>query len=221
VDLAFSVGEAARVPLAAVPTLSLAVRIAAPPQADVRSILLDTQVQIAARRRAYDERSHERLAELFGPPEDWGRTLHTLPWTRVTSVVPPFRGTTTVDLPIICTYDLEVTATRYFDALAGGVVPLELLFSGTVFAADGPGGMLCIERLSWDHEAECRLPVAVWRETMDRHFGDAAWLRLGRERLDRVIAYRARHRLATTDDAIDALLAAADREEAGAWTTTT
>jgi hypothetical protein len=220
VDLAFSVGEAARVPMAAVPTLVLPVRIDAPPQADVRSVLLDTQVQIAARRRAYDEAGRERLAELFGPFADWGRTLHTLPWTRVSTVVPPFRGTTTVELPIACTYDLDVAATRYFDALPDGVVPLELLFSGTVFTADGPGGTLRVQRLSWDHEAECRLPVSVWRETMDRHFGDAAWLRMGRDRLDRVVAFRARHRLASTDDAIDALLAAAEREEAGAWTTT-
>jgi hypothetical protein len=220
VELAFSVGEAARVPLAAVPTLRLPVRIAAPPEADVRSILLDTQVRIAARRRAYGEEGRERLAELFGPPEDWGRTLHTLPWTRVTSIVPPFRGATTVDVDIACTYDLDVAATRYFDALPGGAVPLELLFSGTLFTADGPGGALRAQRLSWDYEAECRLPVAVWRDTMDRHFGDAAWLRLGRDRLDRLVAYRARHRLASTDEAIDALLAAADREEAGAWTTT-
>jgi hypothetical protein len=220
VDLAFSVDGVARVPLAAVPTLELAVRIAAPPQTDVRSILLDTQVRIAARRRAYGEEGRERLAELFGPPEDWGRTLQTLPWTRVTTVVPPFRGTTTVALPIACTYDLDVTATRYFDALPGGAVPLELLFSGTVFTADGPGGTLRAERLSWEHEAECRLPVALWRETMDRHFGDAAWLRLDRERAGRVVAFRARHRLASTDEAIDALLAAAEREEARTWTTT-
>ena len=88
------------------------------------------------------------------------------------------RPTSTCSSP--CTYDLDVTATRYFDALHDGDVPLEFLFSGTVFysAADG---RLQTARLSWELEAEYRLPVAVWRETLDHHFPGTAWLRLDRE----------------------------------------
>jgi Family of unknown function (DUF6084) len=218
-DLAFSVQEAARVPHAAVPTVSIGVRIDAPAGAEVRSILLDTQVQIAARRRGYPDESHERLAELFGPPGDWGRNLQTLPWARVTTVVPPFTGSAQVEIPLTCTYDLEVAAARYVDALPGGVVPLELIFSGTVFRA-GPGGGLMAERIGWEPAAECRLPVALWREALRRHFGDTAWVRVGRDRHDRLAAFKARHRLATWDDAVDALLAAGERAEEGSWTTT-
>ena len=46
-------------------------------------------------------------------------------------------------------------------------MPLELLFSGSVFYPDD-GGLLQTSRIPWDGEAEYRLPVAVWRETMEQ-----------------------------------------------------
>ena len=58
-----------------------------------------------------------------------GHALRTLLWTRATLVVPPFTGATVVELPVACSYDLEVAASRYFDALEDGEVPLEFLFS--------------------------------------------------------------------------------------------
>jgi hypothetical protein len=100
---------------------------------------------------------------------------------------------------------MDVLATRYLDALGDGEVPLEFLFSGTVFYA-GPGGLLQIARISWEQEAGFRLPVALWRETLDRHFPGTAWVRLDKERFDRLAAFKARHALATWDDAVDALL---------------
>jgi hypothetical protein len=203
--LAFAVLDAARLEHALAPTLRFALRIEAAGGQAVRSILLDTQIQIAVRRRTYDAREQERLYELFGAPGDWGTTLHTLLLARTTLVVPPFEGSTVVDLTVPCTYDMDVVASRYFDGLADGEVPLELLFSGAIFYA-GAGGMLQTVRIPWDHEAEYRLPVAVWRETMDRHFPGAAWVRLGRESFDQLKAYRSKRALATWDDAVDALL---------------
>jgi hypothetical protein len=84
-------------------------------------------------------------------------------------------------------------------------VPLEFLFSGTVFYA-GAGGMLQVGRISWEQEAGFALPVAVWRETMDAHFPGAAWLRLDKERFDRLCAFKARNALPTWEAAVDALL---------------
>jgi hypothetical protein len=136
---------------------------------------------------------------------DWGTTLRTLLWTRTTLVVPAFAGSTTVDLDVPCSYDLEVAASRYLDALAGGDVPLEFLFSGSVFYAED--GRLQTTRLAWDKEAEYRLPVRVWKETMERYFRGTAWLRLRKESFDRLSAFKSRHALATWDDALDALLA--------------
>jgi hypothetical protein len=204
VELEFAVIDAARMPYVAVPTLSFTLRIDAPPGVDVRSVLLDTQIQIAARRRGYDAGAEQRLFELFGPAADWGRTLRTLLWTRLTTSVPPFRDSTVVDLAVPCSYDLDVAASRYLDALSDGEVPLEFLFSGSVFYMDGD--RLQTARLSWESEAEYALPVQIWKDTMERYFRGTAWVRLGKESFDRLSAYKSRNALATWDDAVDALL---------------
>jgi len=201
-ELSFSVDGAARVEHAAVPTLRFALRVES--DTPVRSVLLDVQLRIAARRRAYDAAAHDRLFELFGPVADWGTTLRTFLWTRTTLVVPAFAEATTVDLDVPCSYDLEVAASRYLDALADGDVPLELLFSGSVFYEDE--GRLQTTRLSWEKEAEYRLPVRVWKETMERYFHGTAWVRLGKDSFDRLSAFKSRNALATWDDALDALL---------------
>jgi hypothetical protein len=203
--LSFAVEGADRVEHAAVPTLRFALRVAAAPGHAIKSVLLDTQIQIAARRRRYDAAAEEKLFELFGAPAGWGSTLRTLPWTRLTTVVPPFTGSALVDLDVPCSYDLQVVASRYFDALEGGDVPLEFLFSGTVFAA-GPGGMLQATRISWESDAEYRFAVALWQETMDRYFRGTAWLRVRKDAFDRLAAYKSRHALATWEDALDSLL---------------
>jgi hypothetical protein len=208
-ELRFAVTGAARVEHAAVPTLAFTLAIESMDGHAIRSILLDVQVQIAARRRAYDAHAHDRLFELFGPQEAWGTTLRTLLWTRTTLVVPPFRDRTAVDLPVTCTYDLDVAASRYFDALTDGEVPLEFLFSGTVFYA-GASGLLQTARIPWDHEAEYALPVAAWKETMDHHFPGTAWMRLAKEDFDRLCAYKSRHALASWGDVLDRLLPASE-----------
>jgi hypothetical protein len=208
-ELAFSVLDAARVPYAAVPTLGFSLQVQSLGGEAIRSVLLDVQIQIGARRRAYDEPEQEALFELFGATKDWGTTLRTLLWTRTTRVVPAFTGSTVVDLPVVCSYDLEVAGSRYFDALRDGEVPLEFLFSGAIFYA-GPGGALQTVRISWEQEAAYRLPVAVWRETIDGHFPGTAWLRLRRDSFDRLRSYKARHALASWEDALDELLGEAE-----------
>ena len=203
-DLSFAVTDAARLEHAATPTIRFALGVGSGGAA-VRSVLLDVQVRIAATRRAYGHESDDRLFELFGAREDWGTTLRSLLWTRTTLVVPAFTGATEVDLLVPCTYDLDVSATKYFDALRDGDVPLEFLFSGTVFYSTDDG-RLQTARLSWELEAEYRLPVAVWRDTIDHHFRGAAWLRLDRESHDRLVAYKSRRALPTWSAVLDELL---------------
>jgi hypothetical protein len=208
-ELHFAVEGARSLEYAAVPTLKFALQIESVTGHPIRSILLDAQIQIAARQRGYGPDAQERLLELFGTPERWGSTLSTLPWLRATLVVPPFTDSTLVDLLVPCTYDLEVTAARYFAALKDGFVPLEFLFSGSVFFAS-PSGMLQTARIAWDHDVGYRLPVAVWKEAMDAHFPGTAWLRLRTESLDRLCAYKARHAFESWDATIDSLLARDD-----------
>jgi len=147
---------------------------------------------------------HDRLFELFGPVSDWGTSLRTLLWTRSTLVVPAFTDESVVALDVPCSYDLEVTASRYLDALNDGVVPLEFLFSGSVFYS-GEDGALQTTRLSWNSEAAFDLPVRVWKETMERYFRGTAWVRLSKESFDRLSAYKSRNALASWDDALAAL----------------
>jgi hypothetical protein len=206
-QLQFGVERCAPLDYAAVPTLTFALRVEESDGLPVRSVLLDVQIQIAARGRGYGEGETSRLLELFGTPERWATTLRTLPWTRATLVVPPFTGRTNVDLNIPCTYDLEVTAARYLAALEDGYVPLELLFSGSVFYSPAGGG-LQMARIAWDSDVSYRMPVTVWRAAMDRHFPNAAWLRLRRETFERLSAYKASEAFTSWDAAIDSLLGA-------------
>jgi hypothetical protein len=209
-ELAFRVEGVESPEHAAVPTLRFALRIDATRVEAIRSILLDVQIQIAARRRSYDDASKDQLSELFGSPHRWGETLRTLPWVRQTLIVPPFAGSTVIEVPVTCTYDLEVAAASYLNALSDGSVPLEFLFSGSVFFAPEAGGLQTV-RIPWTHEAEFDLEVSAWRAALDRHFPDSAWLRLSRSSFDRLRAYRGRHALGSWEATVDSLLAG--REE--------
>ena len=201
--LRFAVEGAEAVRFAAAPTIAFALRLES--DRPLRSVLLAVQLRIAATRRAYAAEEREPLAELFGEPERWGTTLRSLLWTHETVLVPPFAGSTVVELPVACTYDFEVASAKFLNALAGGEVPLELLFSGSVFF-DTPDGSLSTTRISWESEAVYGLPVAVWREALDHHFPGEAWLRVRREVFDRLHAYRSARALPTWEAALEELL---------------
>jgi Family of unknown function (DUF6084) len=202
-ELAFSIEDGGVMDHAAVPTLRFGLRIDS--STPVRSLSLNVQVRIAATRRRYSDAEELGLAQLFGRAEQWSRSLRSLHWTNLAVQVPAFEASTHVELPVTCTYDLEVTGSQYMNALEDGEVPLEFLFGGTLFYG-GAGGRLQVRPLPWDREADFRLPVAVWRELMDRHFPDSAWLRLRRDSIDRLHSYRARHALLSWDDTVEKLL---------------
>jgi uncharacterized protein DUF6084 len=190
---------------AAAPTLALRLRIAAQDGRAVRAIGLTVRVRIAAQRRRYLPPERERLRELFGPVEDWPRSLGGLPWTQAALNVGPFEGETRVEVPLSCTYDFEVAHAKYLAALEDGEVPLELLFSGTLYYDDADG-RLQTAMVPWDREATAQLPVATWRAALDAAFPDGAWLRVHRDVLARLHAYRSRAGFTTWDDTLAALL---------------
>ncbi len=208
-DLSFHVDGAEAVAFAATPTLAFKLRIANAGGEKVHSVLLRCQIQIETVRRRYDGGEQSRLSDLFGPPEEWSRTLRTLFWTRIDLSVPGFVGETAVDLPVPCTYDFDVAATKYFDGLADGEAPLCLLFSGTVFYAT-EGRPVQVFQIPWEKEANFRLPVRVWREMMDRHHPNAAWLSVRKDVFDRLRRYKSRCALPTWENALESLL---DRSE--------
>ena len=203
-ELAFDVEDVRAAEHGAVPTLCFQVRIDAG-GAEIRALALNAQLRVDAARRSYEAGERERLFELFGAPPDWARTVRSLRWTNATLNVPSFTGTTTVELPVPCTYDFDVAAAKYLHALDGGEVPLELLFSGTLFFG-GPDGRLQVVHLPWDREARCALPVAVWREALERAFPGTAWLRIDRDLFDRLQAYKSSRALLTWDATLEQLL---------------
>ena len=210
-DLDFGVESAEVLEYAAVPSLLFKLRVENLEEEPIRSVALNTQIRIAATRRHYDAVEQERLLEVFGEPHRWGNTLRSLLWTHTNLQVPPFSGSTVVDMPVPCTYDLEVIGSKYFYALEDGEVPLEFLFSGTVYYA-GEGGRLQIVRISWEKEAEFRLPVRLWKEMMERYFPNSAWIRLRKDAFDQLYDYKVRRGLPTWEAAVEALLRASEQE---------
>lgn len=191
------------------PTLSFLIGIEAADGRAVRGLGLNVRLQIAAQRRRYAAPERERLRELFGDSSQWARSLNPVPWTETTLNVQAFEAATTVELRVACTYDFDVTAAKYLAALEAGDIPLELLFSGTLFFT-APDGRLQTALVPWDRDASARVPVAVWRDAMRGAFGDAPWLRVQRDVFERLQAERSRRGFATWEQTLDALLAESD-----------
>ena len=201
-QLAFAVLDAAPKKYAATPTIAFRLRIACA-QA-IEALVLRVQLRIEPQWREYAAEEKPLLNDLFGTPEGWGTTLRALSWTDLPLTVTGFEGETTVELPVPLTYDLDIAATKYFHGLAGGEVPLLLLFSGTVYVA-GPTGVQ-LGLLSWSEEASFRLPVATWRAAMDEHHPASGWIRVSTRTLDALSAYRSEHVIPTWDDTLERLL---------------
>lgn len=189
-------------PYAATPTLTF--RLGLSGFGEVNTVALRCQLRIEPQRRQYSEADTPLLADLFGTRDRWGDTLKPLQFAEVATMVGGFTDATEVDLPVPCPYDLDVAAGKYFASLGDGEIPLLLLFSGTVYGKAGTG--LAVRQIPWDLEARHRLPVATWRELMDRYFPGEGWLRLRRDTLAELQRFKSAGSLATWDDVIAELL---------------
>jgi hypothetical protein len=194
---------------AAAPTISLHLKITETTGARVHALVLRCQLRIEPQRRLYDDSEAEAVRDLFGERARWGDSLKPIQLAFVNHVVPTFTGEIDIDLALPCSYDFEIAANKYLYALDGGEVPLLMLFSGTIFSG-GPAD-ITVQPIPWHKEASFRLPVEVWKQTMDMHFPGSAWLRLGRETFDSLHRYRISQELMTWDDAIERLLKEADQ----------
>jgi hypothetical protein len=206
-DLSFTVESAEAVEFAAQPLLALKLRVEnRNPEELIHTVTLRAQIQIEAPRRQYSREEKQQLLDLFGPPERWSQTLRPMLWTHAQAVIPSFAGSTSADLQIPCTFDFNVAATKYFHAVSDGDIPLNLLFSGSVFYAD-PEATLQVVPIPWNKEARFRLPVRVWREMMDLYYPNSAWLYLRRDVFERLYEYKTQRGIATWEQALEGLLA--------------
>jgi hypothetical protein len=194
---------------AATPTIALRLNIKETSGARVHALVLRCQLRIEPQRRLYDDREAEAVRDLFGDRARWGDSLKPIQLAFINHVVPTFVGEIDVDLALPCSYDFEIAANKYLYALDDGEVPLLMLFSGTIFSG-GPTD-ITVQPIPWHKETSFRLPVEVWKQTMDMHFPGSAWLRLGRETFDALHRYRIGQELMTWDDAIERLLKEADQ----------
>ena len=204
-DLRFAVDGAGAAPYAAVPTLAFTVRITNATDEPVEAVSLQCQIRIEASRRTYSAEEKRGLADLFGSPERFGETVRSFLWTHASTQVRGFTGSTSVDLPVACTFDFEVTSTKYLHALETGEVPLLLLFSGTVFFRNDEGA-LQVAQISWDSEVSYRMPIGAWRDVMNVYYPNAAWLYLHRDAFDRLYRFKMENGIPTWERVIERLL---------------
>jgi hypothetical protein len=205
-DVRFKIEGAEPAAFAAAPTILFKLRIEnEPADESIHSIALRCQVMIDVTRRHYTAKDQERLFELFGEPERWGQTLRAMLWTHTNVGVPGFYGASVIDLPVACTFDFNVAATKYFAGLEYGEIPLTFLFSGTIFY-ESEEGALQVSQIPWNKEATYRLSVPVWKNMMDAYYPNTAWLCLRKDVFDRLYEHKVRNGLTSWEQALERLL---------------
>ncbi len=205
-DLGFTIEGAEVAKFSTSPQIAFKLRITnADPAETIHSVALRSQIQIEVTRRHYTPDEQQQLRDLFGVPDRWSQTLRNLLWTHVNLNVPPFQGSTTVDLPVPCTFDFNVGATKYFHGLGDGLVPLCFMFSGTIFYSQ-PSDVMQVSPISWEKEARFSMPIKTWRDMMDSYYPNTAWLCLRRDLFERVYAYKVRNGIPTWEQALESLM---------------
>ena len=201
----FAVIGARPVRYAAAPMLMLDLQVSEPSGRPVYMIALRIQLMIEPARRSYDEKTRAGLVELFGAPERWSVTTRSLVWAQLDVLVPAFTGGTTVAVPVSCSYDLELAATKYLHSLGDGTAPLALHFNGTIYYPGDDGGLQMV-LVPWNKSIDFRLPVSVWRQTVEHYYPNTNWVALRSETLAALQRVKLDRGLATFDASIDALL---------------
>lgn len=204
-EVTFAVVDIAPEPYAVTPLLTARVGITA--SSPVHALALRAQVRIDPLRRGYSDAEGAGLQDLFGPRERWANTQRTFLWQHTTAMVPGFTDETDVALPLECTYDFEVTAAKYLHALREGTVPLQFLFSGTIFVKDD---RFAVQQVPWDRDTNYDMPVAVWRNLVAQHYPNAGWVRLNHDSITALAEYKSAHGLLSLDEAVEKLLANGD-----------
>jgi hypothetical protein len=210
-ELVFDCVAAGSNPYAVGPTLTFRLRIAETTGEHVHAIALRCQFRIEPQKRRYSDDEARHLESLFGDRSRWAQTVRPLQFAEAAVMVPSFIGSTEIDVPVACTYDLDIAASDYFHALQEGEIHFLLLFSGTVFTRGESG--FSVAPIPWHKEAAHRLPIQEWRAMMDRFFPNSGWLRLSRGTLDALSDYKSARALATWEHTITSLLDEASQHD--------
>ena len=204
-DLEFAVLGARPVKYAAAPMLTIDLQVSEPDGREVYMVALTIQLMIEPARRRYDDATRERLVELFGAPERWAVTTRSLVWSKLDVLVPAFTGTTTVTVPIACHYDLELAAAKYLHSLPDDEAPLALHFNGMIYYPTDDGGLQMV-LIPWSKSIDFRMPVSVWRETIEHYYPGTAWISVRAQTFEALQKEKLERGLATLDACIADLL---------------
>jgi len=202
---AFAILGAEAIKYAAAPMLEFTGHVSEPEGREVYTIALTAQVMIDPARRAYDDHTRARLVDLFGAPERWAATTHSFLWAEVGVLVPAFTGATAFRLPVQCSYDLELAATKYLYSLPGDEAPLTFNFTGTIFYR-GEGGKMQIVKVPWECTTRFDMPIATWREMIEHYYENTGWVALGGDTLERLSARKAARGMHSFDATVATLL---------------
>ncbi len=202
----FTVVDIFAEPYAAAPQLTARLRIQESTGETIHAIALRCQVRIEPQKRRYEEADESGLRALFGDRERWGDTLKPFLWMQCSSMVQGFTDITEVDLALPCTYDFDVSGSRFLHAVGEGAIPITLLFSGTVFTKGANG--FGVQQVPWDCEASYQLPIDIWHQMMTAYFPNQGWIRLDHDVLAELADFRAQHGLTTWEETVQALLGA-------------
>ncbi len=205
-DLTFRIEDVSAMRYSAAPMLAARLRVSNANATEmIHSVLLNCQARIEPLGRKYSAEEEARLLDLFGERERWARTMKPMLWTQAALNLPGFTGSTQAELPLPCTLDFDLGATKFFYGLEVGEVPVSILFSGTVFYA-APDGRLQAAQIPWDREARFHLPASAWKAAVEMHYPNAVWLRLERSSFDQLYRYKVAHSLPMWEQAIARLI---------------
>lgn len=206
-EVNFSILDVVPEPYSVSPRLIARVGLTAAGADPVHAIALRCQVRIEPLRRPYGDDEAAGLADMFGPRSRWATTQRTFLWQHTTAMVQGFTRSAEVDLPLECTYDFEVTGAKYLHALHDGIVPLQFLFSGTIFTRGERG--FAVAQVPWDQEDHYDMPVTVWTDLVHQHYPNSGWVRLGHDTVTALTEYKSMHGMLDIDEAVTSLLAGA------------
>lgn len=200
-DPIFSVLGVEPLPLSVTPGLRFHMHVTEPNGRDIYMISLAAQIHIDPARRQYDAATRDRLFGMFGAAERWGATTQSFHWQRIEMMVANFVGSTAFTLDVPCTYDLEITASNYFNSLPDGHVPLTFFFNGTVLYA-GENDRLQVVLVPWSSQASFKMPISAWRETIDTHFPKGGYVHLHDDTMDLLKRHKTAVGAHTYDEAV-------------------
>jgi hypothetical protein len=201
----FWVLDCVAVPHAAAPTLSFKLRVKDGSGLEVYTIALAAHIHLEASSRPHDKETRESLQDVFGEPERWNDTARSVIWAKRDVLAPSFTGSTSFELELPCSTDLELATMRYLDAVPDGEVPLAFHFSGSIFYR-GRHDRMQLTMVPWHTTAQFRLPIETWRKAV----GDRGGLvRVTDETFEALKRYRTDRGLPSLGGAVSDLIAGA------------